>query len=130
KATFGLDRREAQNINGNDIDQTGGRLYTGNNAGGMAFVGTDNIWLWTVDVGSTATFDLNTDWSSASSVGMQLTKRTAEGYDIQGRGFVANSLNLIGNPAIRVADQDFSEQTSLGFYLQEQVGFKNRLFLT
>jgi TonB-linked SusC/RagA family outer membrane protein len=130
KATFGLDRREAQNINGNDIDQTGGRLYTGNNAGGMAFVGTDNIWLWTVDVGSTATFDLNTDWSSASSVGMQLTKRTAEGYDIQGWGFVANSLNLIGNAAIRDADQDFSEQTSLGFYFQEQVGFKNRLFLT
>ena len=130
KATVGLDRRESQNINGNDIDQTGGRLYTGNSAGGMAFIGTDNVWLWTADLGSTVTFDINNDWTSASSAGMQLTKRTFEGYDVQGWGFVANSLNLIGNAAIRDADQAFSEQTSLGFYVQEQVGFKNRLFLT
>ena len=130
KATFGLDRRESQNINGNDIDQTGGRLYTGNNAGGMAFIGTDKVWLWTADIGSTASFDINSDWTSASSLGMQLTKRTFDGYDVQGWGFVANSLNLIGNAALRDADQAFSEQTSLGFYVQEQVGFKNRLFLT
>jgi outer membrane receptor protein involved in Fe transport len=88
------------------------------------------VWLWTADVGSTLSFDVNDDWTSASSVGMQLTKRTAEGYDVDGWGFVANSLNLIGDASIRDASQSYSEQTSLGFYVQEQVGYQNRLFLT
>ncbi|HEX6050433.1 MAG TPA: TonB-dependent receptor, partial [Gemmatimonadaceae bacterium] len=130
KLTVGLDRREGQNINGNDIDQTGGRLYSGNDAGGSASIDTDKVWLWTADLGSTFTYDVNEDWSSALSGGMQLTKRTAESYDIEGTGFVTNSLNLIGNAAIRDADQGFSEQTSLGFYVQEQVGYRNRLFVT
>ena len=68
--------------------------------------------------------------ASRCSGGMQMTKRTAESYDIEGTGFVTNTLNLIGNAAIRDADQGFSEQTSLGFYVQEQVGYRNRLFVT
>ncbi|MHB1169434.1 MAG: SusC/RagA family TonB-linked outer membrane protein [Longimicrobiales bacterium] len=130
KVTVGMDRRQMQNFNQNDIDQTGGILYSGNSALGHAGIDTDNVWLWTADVGSTLSFDVNDDWTSASSVGMQLTKRTFESFDIDGWGFVANSLNLIGDASIRDASQGFSEQTSLGFYVQEQVGFKNRLFLT
>ncbi|HEX7118871.1 MAG TPA: SusC/RagA family TonB-linked outer membrane protein [Longimicrobiales bacterium] len=130
RLTVGLDRREMQNINGNQIDQTGGVLYSGNAAGGSIDIDTDKVWLWTVDYSGTLTYDLNEDWNSALSTGMQMTRRRQESYDISGSGFVANSLNLVSAAANRSAGQGFSEQTSLGFFVQEQVGWKNRVFAT
>jgi hypothetical protein len=43
---------------------------------------------------------------------------------------VSGNLNLVGSAATTRANQQFSEQTSLGFYVQEQVGFNNKLFAT
>jgi TonB-linked SusC/RagA family outer membrane protein len=130
KLTVGLDRRESENLNGNQIDQTGGVLYSGNSAGGSSSIDTDKVWLWTVDYGATLNHKINEDFTSSFGTGMQMTRRQLESRDISGTGFVTNSLNLIGDAAIRNAGQGFSEQTSLGFYFQEQVGWKNRLFGT
>ena len=130
KLTVGLDRRESQNINGNNIDQTGGILYSGNNAGGSINIGTDKIFLWTVDYSGSVNHSLTDAWTSGFSAGMQMTKRSADSYDVSGTGFVANQLNLVSSAANRSAGQGFSEQTSLGFYVQEQVGYRDRIFAT
>lgn len=130
KLTVGLDRRESQNISGNQIDQTGGILYSGNSAGGSTNISTSKVWLWSVDYSGTLTRDLNVDWNSTLSAGMQLTRRQSESYGISGTGFVANSMNLVSLAAERSASQGFSEQTGLGFYMQEQMGWRNRVFAT
>ena len=130
KLTFGLDSREGQLIDGNDIDQTGGILYSGNSAGGSVDIDTDKVWLWTLDYSGTVSHNLNDNWSTNASAGMQMTKRKRDSYGVSGDGFVANTLNLVSSAAIRSGSQGFSEQTSLGFYLQEQVGYKERVFAT
>jgi TonB-linked SusC/RagA family outer membrane protein len=130
KLTFGLDSRETNRLDGNNIDQTGGILYSGNNAGGSIDIATTKVWLWTVDYSGTLTHNLNDNWSSSVSGGMQLTKRNQDTYGVSGSGFVANTLNLVSSAATRNASQGFSEQTSLGFYVQEQVGYKDRVFAT
>jgi TonB-linked SusC/RagA family outer membrane protein len=126
RLTLGLDRNDRENRFFQQIDQTG------EFPDDLGFV---NIayplnHIWTVDYAGTATTDLATEWSSAFSVGMQLTKRREEESEVEGEGLVTNSLNLVGAAAQRTADQDFSEQTSLGFFVQEQVGWRDRLFAT
>ncbi|HEX6939850.1 MAG TPA: SusC/RagA family TonB-linked outer membrane protein [Longimicrobiales bacterium] len=130
RLTVGLDRRETQNTNGNPIDRTGRVLYGGADSLGTIEIDTDRVWLWTVDYAGTLTYDLNTDWTSAFSAGMQMTRRRAESYTVAGTGFITDSMNLVSAAASRNAGQGFSEQTSLGFYVQEQVGWKNRVFVT
>ena len=130
KLTVGVDSRESQRIDGNNIDQTGGILYSGNNRFGSIDIATTKVWLWTADYSGTVTANLNDNWSSAGSLGMQLTKRDQDTYGVSGDGFVANTLNLVSSAANRQASQGFSEQTSLGFYVQEQVGYKDRVFAT
>ncbi len=85
---------------------------------------------WTVDYSGTATTDVSENLSSAFSAGIQLNAAKQESFQVTGEGLVNQNLNLVGSAAITRADQAFEEQTSLGFYLQEQVGWKNRLFAT
>jgi TonB-linked SusC/RagA family outer membrane protein len=130
KLTFGLDRRESINKNGNPIDKTGGILYSGNSAGGSINIATTKVWLWTVDYAGSFNYNLNEDWTTQFSTGMQMTRRQLDSYTVSGNGFVSNAMNLVSSAANRDASQSFSEQTSLGMYLQEQAGWKNRVFAT
>ena len=130
RLTLGLDRRELDNITGNQIDQTGGILYSGNSAGGSVDISTNRVWLWSLDYSGKLLYDINADLNTEFSAGMQLTRRKSQTHGISGTGFVANSMNLVSSAANRNASQSFSEQTSLGFYLQEQLGWQNRIFGT
>jgi hypothetical protein len=65
-----------------------------------------------------------------TSVGMQLNARTYRSYTASGTGLVANNLNLISAAADRDASESLSEQTSLGFFVQEQIGWKDKLYGT
>ena len=85
---------------------------------------------WSVDYAGTVNFDINPELSSASSVGMQYNVRKYHAINGTGEGLVANSLNLIGSAAVTRAGESRVEQNSAGFYVQEQVGWKNRLFVT
>jgi hypothetical protein len=83
-----------------------------------------------VDYSGTLDFDLSPMWSSRFSAGMQLNARQRKTTSSNGEGLVANNLNLVSAAAVTSASEGFSEQTSLGFYLQEEVGWRDRMFLT
>ncbi len=85
---------------------------------------------WTVDYSGTLSADINENYSSAFSAGMQLNAVKRESFQTTGEGLVNENLRLVGSAAVTRADQEFEEQTSLGFYVQEVVGYKNRLFAT
>jgi TonB-linked SusC/RagA family outer membrane protein len=130
KLTFGLDRSDRKNSTGDQIDVTGLAPFGATAATGTVEIEFNEVSLWTADYSSTITADISPDVSSSLSGGMQLTKRRSESNTISGNGLVANQLNLVGAAANRNATQGYSEQTSLGFFVQEQVGWKNRLFAT
>ena len=85
---------------------------------------------WSIDYAGTVTVDIKPELNSATSVGMQYNVRKYHLINGTGEGLVSNSLNLIGSAAVTRAGESRVEQASAGFYVQEQVGLKNRLFLT
>jgi outer membrane receptor protein involved in Fe transport len=61
---------------------------------------------------------------------MQFNQSKLESYTSEGKGLVADALNTVGAAATKNADQDLINQNSLGFYVQEQVGWRERLYVT
>jgi TonB-linked SusC/RagA family outer membrane protein len=130
RLTVGMDRSDRTLSSSNQIDQTGLQPFGATSATGSISLNYNLVHLYTVDYVGTVSNDLTGNLNSALSGGMQLTKRRSESEGISGNGLVANSLNLVSSAANRDASQSFSEQTSLGFFVEEKVGFKERLFGT
>ena len=130
KLTIGIDRNDRSNSSFQQIDVTGRQPFGSTAATGSISIAESLNHLYTVDYSSTVSIDLSENYTSSFSAGGQLVKRRFETVSISGSGLVANSLNLVSSAATRDAGQGFSAQTSLGFFVQEQVGYKDRLFAT
>jgi len=85
---------------------------------------------WTVDYSGSLRARLSSVLTSRFSAGMQLNARQYRRWTASGDGLVANNLNLVGAAANTEAGEGLTEQTSLGFYLQEQVGWRDVLYVT
>jgi TonB-linked SusC/RagA family outer membrane protein len=91
---------------------------------------TPTTHIWTVDYAGTVSNNFTDNLSSQFSAGVQLTRTTSESFGATGDGLVSGQLSLVGSAATTFGDQNYVEQTALGFYVQEQIGWKNRLFGT
>lgn len=130
KLTLGMDRNDRTNRSFTQIDLTGLKPFGSTGATGIIDYSYPLSWIYTVDYAGTVSLDLSDQWSSAFSGGMQLIKRRNETTGIRGEGLVANSLNLVSAAAQNFGSQGFSEQTSLGFFVEERVGYQDRIFGT
>jgi TonB-linked SusC/RagA family outer membrane protein len=86
--------------------------------------------MWTLDYNGTATMNVTRELQSRASAGVQLNKRQFHRYTAEGMGLVSNNVNLVGTAANTQADEGFSEQTGLGVYVQDRLGWRDRLFAT
>ena len=102
----------------------------GSRGRGLIDITTPTSHIWTLDYAGTVTTDINEDLNSAFSAGVQLTRTQYESFGATGDGLVSGQLSLVGSAATTFGDQSYQEQTALGFYVQEQLGWKNRLFGT
>ncbi|PYO70601.1 MAG: hypothetical protein DMD64_16920, partial [Gemmatimonadetes bacterium] len=130
RVTLGLDRQSYDETTFERIDTTGRAPW-----GTVAATGTitheiPTIRRWTLDYAGSVTRDLARELNSVSSAGVQLNSRSYRGYFAIGQGLVADNLNLVSAAATRTADEELSKQTSLGMYVQEQVGWRQRLYVT
>ncbi len=130
RLVLGMDKQDRDNAEFFTIDTTGRAPW-----GGVAATGRIQHFMpvthtWTVDYAGTATAKVSSNLTSAFSAGMQLNARQQRSTSVTGEGLVANSLNLVGAAAATRADETLVKQTSLGFYTQEQVGWRDRLYLT
>ncbi len=130
RLVLGLDNQNRNVSDFTGIDQTGNAPWGTTRATGYTDIELRPIHNWTLDYSGTINTDINENVNSALSAGMQLNSRKSEVYGVTGEGLVANTLNLVSSAAVNRGSQSFSEQTSLGFYVQEMVGWKNRLFGT
>jgi outer membrane receptor protein involved in Fe transport len=130
RLVLGLDNQNRQITDFSMIDQTGNAPYGTTRASGYIDHEIRPIHTWTLDYSGTVTTDINENVNSAFSGGMQLNSRKSERFEAWGEGLVADPLNLVSSAAVNHGGQGFTEQTSLGFYVQEQVGWKNKLFTT
>ncbi len=128
RLVLGLDKYDVRETNFYQIDSTakwGSPENTGQITQRLPTTHT-----WTVDYSGSVRARLSESFTSRFSGGMQINARQYRRYTAQGDGLVANNLNLIGSAANTEASEGFEEQTSLGFFLQEQVGWRDRLYVT
>lgn len=107
-----------------------------------AFFGTDasqgylvrgltNSGFRTFDYAATASFDFTPTISSATSVGMQYYRSRADQTSVSGSMFAApGQTSIDGLTQKDEPFQSLTENASLGFYVQEQIGWKDRRYLT
>lgn len=86
--------------------------------------------LYTFDYAGTVSGKLLPSLTSDFSVGAQGNKSKYNRTEASGSGLPSPEFRLIGSATIASGSSSFSEQASLGYFVQEQLGLANRLFVT
>ena len=84
----------------------------------------------TVNYDATGTRELSANLISNTSVGAQYLANTYRRTDAFGQDLGATGIRSISAAAVTTSNEAFSEQKSLGLYAQEQVAWRDRLFVT
>lgn len=87
-------------------------------------------YVYTIDYTGNIDRPLIRDLVSTTSFGLQAVSRRSEVISATGTGLGAPDITLISAAATTVGGNGFSEQKSFGVFFQEQLGWRNRLFVT
>jgi TonB-dependent starch-binding outer membrane protein SusC len=112
------------------IDRGTPAAYGTTNARGFIGQYAPNTRNWTFDYAGTLSFNPMQDVTTETAFGMQLNAYRFESLQANGTGLVSSQVRLVSNAQEKDAFESFSEQNSLGFFVQQQVGWMNRLFVT
>ncbi|HVT39432.1 MAG TPA: SusC/RagA family TonB-linked outer membrane protein [Gemmatimonadaceae bacterium] len=82
-----------------------------------------------VDLGGTTTFQLRPWLSSKTSVGMQYLRSAVGNTTGTGTGLPPGGVT-VSSAATRSSTQTFSEKRTLGYYIEQQIAFNDKLFIT
>jgi len=125
---------------GGDFTNEASSLYfpRGSNAAfgipeGEKFVENDRSSFVTADYSATITANLSPSLKSLTSAGLQYYQKKFAQISGSGRAFPIRGVNTVSGGGIRQGfeDPDFNlENKTLGTYVQEQIGLRDRLFLT
>lgn len=84
----------------------------------------------TVDYSATVSLHVLPNLVSSTSAGGQYYHQYTDNTEAYGEGFPAAGLGAVSSAARTVASEDYVENNTLGGYLQEQLGWNDRLYLT
>lgn len=130
RLTAGMDAGDRVNTLFYGIDRTGRAPFGTGVANGYISHFMPTTRDYTVDYAGTLDFDVTSTISSSSSFGMQYLAQNYVDRQVVGEGLVADPVRLISSAAESRAYEGQSENRSLGFFAQEQIGYMNRLFVT
>lgn len=132
RLTFGLDRtNEGNNYYFPRIDSL--NVYPAFSGDALGYRELDqNLVIYrTLDYAGTATWNPRTSLSFATSVGAQYYRTSTQTLSAYGSVFPFPGLSTIDATTTgKGQGQDYFENATLGYYLQEQFAWNNRLFLT
>jgi TonB-dependent starch-binding outer membrane protein SusC len=97
---------------------------------GQAERGAPQNSLYTFDYAGTINTALSPQLSSAFSLGAQYTANYYRNTVAKGSGFASGTVKEVFLAAQTESYTEVTDQKSLGMYVQEQVGWKDRLYLT
>ena len=110
---------------------TWGAVYTETSDGEMTYERPINT-NYSVDYALSAALDVSEDLSLTTSAGAQYYVRQDDFFSNSGQGFaslLSTTINQISQSRISTT-YTFEENKSLGLYLQQEVGWRDRLFVT
>jgi TonB-linked SusC/RagA family outer membrane protein len=126
RSTFGLDfidRRDTQLCrfaNCPDVGTT--RL-------GYKIDNRTNFFDYTLDAAATATKQLNSSFGSRTTLGVQYTRTIFDRNGTEGDQLPPGAVTITG-AAVKLADEATDETRTLGSFIEQQISFRDRLFLT
>lgn len=85
---------------------------------------------FTFNYDGSATHTVSPTLVSTASVGAQYLANVFRRTDAYGQDLGATGIRSISRAAVTTGGESFSEQKSLGFYVQEQLAWRDRLFVT
>jgi TonB-linked SusC/RagA family outer membrane protein len=85
---------------------------------------------YTVDYVGNLPYRLSKSFEGTTSIGTQIISRTRETLSATGTGLGAPDVTVIGSATTTTGSNTFSENNSVGYFAQQQLAWKNRLFLT
>jgi TonB-linked SusC/RagA family outer membrane protein len=85
---------------------------------------------FTFNYDASATYELSPALVFTTSAGAQYLSNTFRRTDAYGQDLGATGIRSIARAAVTTSSESFSEQKSLGLYVQEQVAWNDRLFVT
>jgi TonB-linked SusC/RagA family outer membrane protein len=130
RLTIGADQVNSMDVEGaNRVDS----LVTavGSDALGYRYQTNNTDAFRTFDYSATAKFDATSDLNFATSVGAQYYTKRYEYVSAGGSVFAAQGLQSIGSLTQGLTQgQDVVENRTLGYFVQEQISWKDRRYLT
>jgi TonB-linked SusC/RagA family outer membrane protein len=132
RLTFGADLSSVMNSSLTPIvEDPDLRTRIGNVRDGEASKSLSKQRNITFDYGATGIVDLSEALRSRTSAGLQYYGRTSESLSASGEGFPAPGLSTVGSTSTdRTGSAGFSEVATVGMFVQEELQWNNRLFLT
>lgn len=91
---------------------------------------TPTARLTTLNYNGDLVFQLRSDLHSTTSLGAQVVSDQRMRLDATGIGLGAPDVTLVNLAQRSTGGEQFSEDNSLGYYVQQQLGWKERLFVT
>jgi TonB-linked SusC/RagA family outer membrane protein len=88
------------------------------------------IFNYTANLSGTATRSITSDFVSTSTVGAQFQRDNLTSVQAFGRNLLAGTGSLAGVTSNFAVAEDNIDTRTLGFLVSEQIGFRDRLFLT
>ena len=110
---------------------TDAQFFSPTFASGSKEVTREDVLYTTLEYTATASFPLTESLASNTSGGFQVYQKSIKFMEAEGQGFPAYGVKTIaGAGTFQRGRDDFIENNTVGFFLQEQVGWNDRLFLT
>lgn len=126
RANVGIDYTARQDT---DLCRRGNCSAFGTAREGFKADNRANIYNYTADLAATATFDLDKNVNSRTTAGAQYVNYRFDLNQAFARNLPAGSPTLTGGAVPSVSEATTLSKT-LGFFVEEQVSFRDRLFLT
>ncbi len=131
RLTFGLDVTDAlESYLDNFLSPESAQFYSPNAALGGRFQNRESVIYTTFDYAASGTRDISEDLRSTTSLGFQVYTRTIEDLTADGDRFPAPGLSSVSAAGIRTGFDAIVENNTVGVYLQQQMGWQDRLFIT
>ena len=131
RLTFGLDvTDQEESLLDNFLSPESAQFFSTNAALGGRSLNRESVLYTTFDYAASATRDLSDAFRSTTSFGFQVYTKSIEDVTADGDRFPAIGLASVSAAGIRTGFDDLVENNTVGVYLQEQIGWRDRFFLT
>jgi TonB-linked SusC/RagA family outer membrane protein len=131
RLNFGVDFTDQQIVHFTPkLDAHDAQFFGPGTANGTREVDREDDIYTTLDYGATATAQVNDNLQSKTSVGLQIYAKHLEYTTANGQNFPNAGVKVVAGAGLQKGTDNYLQNNTVGGFVQEQLGWKDRLFLT